>query len=100
MGLRLICTYTGLSTAESGVKGLYGDCKSKGALAEVRVRFVNTSTEQLVSGSPAARYERCSGKSMRHLNSDNALAQRNANIKIQTHTALPALQPSESQSFS
>lgn len=47
MGLHLICTHAGLSTAESGVKGLYGDCKSKGALAEMRVRFVNTSTEQL-----------------------------------------------------
>lgn len=74
--LHPICTYTRLTTAESGVKGFYGDCKLKATLAEVRVRFVNISAEQLVCGSPAARYERCSRKSMTHLKSNNALAQK------------------------
>lgn len=75
-GLHPICTYTRLTTAESAVKGFYSDCKPKATLAEVRVRFVNISTEQLVSGSPAARYERCSGESMRHFKSDSALTQK------------------------
>lgn len=87
-GQHPIRVHTTSTTAEGGVKGLYGTCKFKAALAEVTVGFAKLSAEQVVSGYPAARWEPLREKQEQ----DKDVGGHKNWCWNQTNAALPTLQ--------